>query len=286
VTTPLIPPDTPAAGQTGHVQAHAQISDALSWLVAAVQAGDLSLPQLDARYLRLAGGAMSGAASPAVVPLADAPVIAVSALLGNDFRVTLGGNRVMGLPVGPSDGQWASFELGQPLSGGPWTAVFPGPLAVPPAPAPSFAPSGGTVAAGTYRLAVTTVNATGETAASVSAPVTTTGAASVITVPPPPAAYSAAGWYAYSTQAGGSSYTRQQPPGSPSLPGVPLILAAPPTWTGAAAPSVNTTGAGGYSFGTQGHPVLSATPGVADQLVFRYSAARGRWLFLFASPGC
>jgi len=31
--TPTVPPDTAAAGQTGHVQAHNQISDALTWLV-------------------------------------------------------------------------------------------------------------------------------------------------------------------------------------------------------------------------------------------------------------
>lgn len=33
MTTPQVPPDTVAAGQTGHVLAHNQISDALAWLV-------------------------------------------------------------------------------------------------------------------------------------------------------------------------------------------------------------------------------------------------------------
>lgn len=35
---PVIPPDTAAAGQTGHVQAHDQISDALTAIVAAINA--------------------------------------------------------------------------------------------------------------------------------------------------------------------------------------------------------------------------------------------------------
>lgn len=39
MTTPQVPPDTVAAGQTGHVLAHNQISDALAWLIA--QAGAL-----------------------------------------------------------------------------------------------------------------------------------------------------------------------------------------------------------------------------------------------------
>lgn len=33
MSTPIVPPDTVAAGQTGHVQAHNEISDALTWLV-------------------------------------------------------------------------------------------------------------------------------------------------------------------------------------------------------------------------------------------------------------
>lgn len=36
--SPVIPPDTAAAGQTGHVQAHQQVADALTALVAAVNA--------------------------------------------------------------------------------------------------------------------------------------------------------------------------------------------------------------------------------------------------------
>ena len=39
-----------------------------------------------------------GAVAPDVVSLSDAATIAVDASLGNDFRVTLGGNRTMGTP--------------------------------------------------------------------------------------------------------------------------------------------------------------------------------------------
>ena len=43
----------------------------------------------------------SGALAPAVVGLTDAATIAVDASLGNDFRVTLAGNRAMANPANP-----------------------------------------------------------------------------------------------------------------------------------------------------------------------------------------
>ena len=46
-----------------------------------------------------------GALAPAVVSLTDAATIAVDASLGNDFRVTIAGNRTMGNPANPTDGQ-------------------------------------------------------------------------------------------------------------------------------------------------------------------------------------
>lgn len=54
-----------------------------------------------------------GAVAPAVVGLADAATIAVDASLGNDFRVTLGGNRIMGNPSNPADGQKIAFQITQ-----------------------------------------------------------------------------------------------------------------------------------------------------------------------------
>ena len=65
----------------------------------------------------------SGALAPAVVSLADAATIAVDASLGNDFRVTIAGNRTMGNPANPSDGQKITFQVTQG-SGGPFTLAW------------------------------------------------------------------------------------------------------------------------------------------------------------------
>jgi len=58
-----------------------------------------------------------GAVAPAVVTLADAATIAVDASQGNDFRVTLGGNRTMGNPANPTDGQKITFQITQGSAG-------------------------------------------------------------------------------------------------------------------------------------------------------------------------
>ncbi len=59
----------------------------------------------------------SGAVAPAVVTLADAATITVDASLGNDFRVTIGGNRTMGNPANPADGQKITFQITQGSAG-------------------------------------------------------------------------------------------------------------------------------------------------------------------------
>lgn len=51
------------------------------------------------------------------VALTDAATIAVDASLGNRFRVTLGGNRTLGNPSNPGDGQQLVFELIQDATG-------------------------------------------------------------------------------------------------------------------------------------------------------------------------
>jgi Domain of unknown function (DUF4082) len=61
-----------------------------------------------------------GAVAPAVVALADAATIAVDASLGNDFRVTIAGNRTMSTPANPADGQKVTFQVTQG-TGGPFT---------------------------------------------------------------------------------------------------------------------------------------------------------------------
>jgi hypothetical protein len=67
----------------------------------------------------VSGGAFTGGVAPEVVTLADAPTILVDAALGNDMRVTLGGNRVLALPASPrGDGQKLLFEINQDSAGG------------------------------------------------------------------------------------------------------------------------------------------------------------------------
>jgi hypothetical protein len=52
-----------------------------------------------------------------VVALTDAATIAVDASQGNTFRVTLGGNRTMGVPTNPTNGQRIMFEIIQDGTG-------------------------------------------------------------------------------------------------------------------------------------------------------------------------
>lgn len=51
------------------------------------------------------------------VALTDATTIAVDASLGNYFRVTLGGNRTLGNPTNPTDGQHIIVEVIQDGTG-------------------------------------------------------------------------------------------------------------------------------------------------------------------------
>jgi hypothetical protein len=114
-------------------------------------------------------------------------------------------------------------------------------LAAPAAPtATGNTGSGSTLAGGIYKVAVTYVNANGETVASAQTSVTVTATDNlVITSPTQPGG--ATGWYAYVSQVGGSTLTRQQAAGSPTAIGTGLTLTAPPTSTGANPPVVNST---------------------------------------------
>lgn len=116
-------------------------------------------------------------------------------------------------------------------------------LPAPAQPVPTTAATGGTVADGTYKVAVSYVNASGETTASTQGTIVTAGGGlSTITVPSPSAQPGATGWYAYVSQAGGSTVTRQQAAGSPTNIGTGLTLTAPPTSGGAQPLAGNTTG--------------------------------------------
>jgi hypothetical protein len=94
--------------------------------VAAVGAGGAVLTAATASQASAAVQATtveSGALAPAVVGLTDAATIAVDASLGNDFRVTLAGNRAVGNPANPSDGQQIIFQVTQG-SGGSFTLTW------------------------------------------------------------------------------------------------------------------------------------------------------------------
>ena len=89
-------------------------------LVAATGAGAVMLADATASPASAAAMATTvepGAVAPAVVSLTDAATIAVDASLGNDFRVTIAGDRTMGTPANPSDGQKITFQVTQGSSG-------------------------------------------------------------------------------------------------------------------------------------------------------------------------
>lgn len=71
-----------------------------------------------AAKLGLAGGVMTGPVTQAVVALVDAATIAVDASLGNQFTVTLGGNRALGNPTNATNGQLLIFAIRQDGTGG------------------------------------------------------------------------------------------------------------------------------------------------------------------------
>lgn len=64
-----------------------------------------------------AGGTFTGATTESVVALTDGATIAVNALLGNIFTVTLGGNRTLANPSGAVDGQRLTFRIRQDATG-------------------------------------------------------------------------------------------------------------------------------------------------------------------------
>jgi hypothetical protein len=60
----------------------------------------------------------AGYVAPAVVALADGSTISVDASAGNDFRVTIGGNRSLANPRNAVDGQRITFQVRQGGAGG------------------------------------------------------------------------------------------------------------------------------------------------------------------------
>ena len=85
----------------------------LAGLAAVGAVGGTLLAETLASPAEAATTVQTGALVPAVVNLADASIVAVDASLGNDFRVTLGGNRSMGNPANAVAGQQIIFQITQ-----------------------------------------------------------------------------------------------------------------------------------------------------------------------------
>lgn len=63
------------------------------------------------------GGVPSAAIAPQVVALTDGASISVNAALGNDFSVTIAGNRTMAAPSNPVNGECITFVVAQDSTG-------------------------------------------------------------------------------------------------------------------------------------------------------------------------
>lgn len=86
-------------------------------------AGSAVLSEVVARPASAATITESGAVAPAVVALTDAATITIDASLGNDFRVTIGGNRTLANPANATDGQKIVVQVTQG-TGGPYTLSY------------------------------------------------------------------------------------------------------------------------------------------------------------------
>lgn len=78
----------------------------------------------EAQALPKSGGTMTGPLILAPVALSDAATVLVNAALGNDFFLSIGGNRTLGAPGNPTDRQIIRVDVIQPASGGPWTLAY------------------------------------------------------------------------------------------------------------------------------------------------------------------
>ena len=111
---------------SGDVKSRRRIFKGAVSAVAAGTVGGTVLAEVTASPASAAARATTvepGAVSPAVVHLTDAGTIAVDASLGNDFRVTIAGNRTMGTPSNPVDGEQIIFQITQG-TGAPFTITW------------------------------------------------------------------------------------------------------------------------------------------------------------------
>ena len=131
--------------------------------------------------------------------------------------------------------QEASGVLEAAVTAGERYVITPGSPPTPVAPSVTSAATGGTLAAGTYQVEVTSNNVYGESLPSPATSVTLTGTTSTITVASPVAQYLATTWNAYVTQPDGTTFTLQNT--TPTAIGTSFVLSAPPTSTGVNPPT-------------------------------------------------
>ncbi len=82
-------------------------------------------------------------------------------------------------------------------------------ISIPPPPTVNTSTTGGSLSPGTYKVEVTYVTGSGESAASAAVSVTTTGTTSALTIDSPPSGTGITGWKAYVTAVDGSTFYRQ-----------------------------------------------------------------------------
>jgi hypothetical protein len=115
----------PSSG-SGDVVSRRRIFKKAVGVVAASAVGGAVLAEITASPASAATQATtvaSGGLAPAVVHLTDAGTIAVDASLGNDFRLTIAGNRTMGTPSSPANGDQIIFQITQG-TGAPYTITW------------------------------------------------------------------------------------------------------------------------------------------------------------------
>lgn len=164
--------------------------------------------------------------------------MAVLAILPPEYATTGGIKEPIrgSLPVGPGAAFFEhDFIIMGPNVGAP--QVNGTILAPPTSIDATIANAGGTIAAGTYQVAIGYVNANGTTTVGPTEAVTTTGTG-LLTVQSPPASGDATGYRLYVSAVGGTALFLQ---GSTVNIGTAATLSAPPS-TATPAPTTNTTG--------------------------------------------
>lgn len=155
--------------------------------------------------------------------------------LGTQYVPALGQPVLDGQPSG------SGASAGQPTYQADTLTLLTSALAAPSAPTVTPTGTGGTLTAGVYKAAVTYVNANGESVASGTTTASSLTSGQDLVITSPSAVTGATGWYAYVSQSGGSTLTRQQAAGSPTAIGTNLTLTANPSSGGANPPATDSS---------------------------------------------